>query len=221
MDKEHFIAGGISGLCEVTLSHPIDVLKTRIQLGRSIYGNPYAGLVPRLMGVIPMRTVFWGTRGIAERATKDMNASSQLAIVTLSSSFAQTLLDTPIETAKMRQITGTSAPLFRGFHVTLSRNIIFAGALNTAIYLDDGYLGAALGGLAGSVLSQPLDHIKTHAQNSSSPKISYRNIIKNQYSQGNLRVFMSGMAPRASMSFINMGIGYYVYNHVLQRINRN
>ncbi len=79
----NFIAGGLSGFCEVTTSHPLDVVKTamqdkaghkhhndisKVRKGPFRYlidryrrgGIPhlYRGYIPRVIGILPMRDTF-------------------------------------------------------------------------------------------------------------------------------------------------------------------
>lgn len=76
---QRYLNGAISGWIEVTSTHWVDVLKTRIQAEKEI--NPkvgvgnlshniwrkeglrgfYRGYISRMAGVGPMRAVFWGT----------------------------------------------------------------------------------------------------------------------------------------------------------------
>ena len=72
--------------------------------------------------------------------------------------------------------------------------------------LDNKFISGGLGGMLGSLVSQPLDYIKTQKQ--SNLYDSYRDII---YNKNFLRNCMNGTIPRASMSFISMGIGSFVY----------
>ena len=52
----------VSGIAEVATTYPIDYLKTIRQANRSydtFWSNPYRGSLPRILGIIPMRMVFW------------------------------------------------------------------------------------------------------------------------------------------------------------------
>ena len=56
----------ISGIAEVTTTYPIDYLKTIRQANKPLdifWSNPYRGSIPRIMGLIPMRIVFWNSLG--------------------------------------------------------------------------------------------------------------------------------------------------------------
>lgn len=75
IDKQKYIAGGLSGIIEVIITHPLDYIKTKeheyVQKGitnKDFYNNIikknpinlYQGITPRLIGILPMRCVFWG-----------------------------------------------------------------------------------------------------------------------------------------------------------------
>ena len=74
MDYKRYLAGGLSGIIEVITTHPIDYIKTKkqeyIQTNKEItpkfykeitdgkFINSYRGVVPRILGVVPMRLIF-------------------------------------------------------------------------------------------------------------------------------------------------------------------
>lgn len=79
---QRYINGAVSGLIEVTLTHWIDVIKTRLQaekeitkginvssLSRRIWAEEgfrgfYRGYISRMAGIGPMRAIFWGTMDV-------------------------------------------------------------------------------------------------------------------------------------------------------------
>lgn len=76
---KRYLFGAVSGLIEVTSTHWIDVLKTRLQaekettvginvrsLSSRIWAQEgfkgfYRGYISRMAGIGPMRAMFWGT----------------------------------------------------------------------------------------------------------------------------------------------------------------
>lgn len=74
-----YLNGAISGLIEVTTTHWIDVIKTRLQAEKEItkgisvrtlsariwaeegFKGFYRGYISRMAGIGPMRATFWGT----------------------------------------------------------------------------------------------------------------------------------------------------------------
>ena len=87
MDVNRFLAGGLSGLVEVLVTHPIDYLKIKKQeykqMGKEfnvLSVKPYklyTGLVPRLIGVAPMRVIFWGTQDSTRLLLNKYNINSR------------------------------------------------------------------------------------------------------------------------------------------------
>ena len=90
--KYKFISGGISGVVEVICTHPIDLVKTKLQEASQkniVIKNPiqyfyskyrfyglqylYTGFIPRIIGIIPMRLVFWGVQGTSNEYLKKYN----------------------------------------------------------------------------------------------------------------------------------------------------
>lgn len=78
MDRNKYIAGGLSGIVEVLITHPLDYIKIKKQeyiqnkipinnFYKTIYNgniwNFYTGIISRLIGIVPMRVVFWGVQG--------------------------------------------------------------------------------------------------------------------------------------------------------------
>lgn len=153
-------------------------------MARNGISGLYAGFVPRLLGVVPMRVTFWGTQSIAKHRIDDaFPLVPQLARVLATGTIAgtaQTVIDAPIEAMKIRAMTsGRNVSLMEvlrggrlpGFAPTLARNVVFAGAFATGLYLgaDDSALDQAMirgagAGLVASIVSQPLDFVKTVAQ---------------------------------------------------------
>jgi hypothetical protein len=241
--KYRFISGGISGIVEVVCTHPIDVIKTKMQeasqkkVPNVLMNNPtkyfynkyrlhgikymYAGFIPRIIGIVPMRFVFWGVQGNSNEYFKNykINDTNRLILSGIIGGSAQTLIDSPIETMKIRQIingTKTYIPhksiFFIGFIPTLYRNTLFAAILNYTVNISpsDNYatyfLKGAFGGLIASIITQPLDYIKTERQKFTINQRSIKDIIINDN-----KLLMVGTTPRAILGFFNMGIGITIY----------
>ena len=43
-----YFVGGIAGIFEVAVTHPIDLLKNRLQVHNTVKFSPYAGIKPKL-----------------------------------------------------------------------------------------------------------------------------------------------------------------------------
>jgi len=209
----------ISSVIEVFATHPLDYAKTLLQNNtknvtlQDYLKNPYKGLTSRLIGVAPMRILFWNSITYF----KERNIHPILAGVYTAS--IQTTIDYPIEQMKIQKMIHNQSPLkafkqknlMKGFGLTLSRNMGFAMVLNSCIHNKDGsYYHGAIGGFMGAVLTHPLDSLKTwyQAGNHHYPK----NWKFNDY--------YKGWYFRAGISLISMNIGWIVYSK-LQEYYRN
>ena len=256
------IASMFSGIIEVIVSHPLDRLKTELQvitlnnasnvthktsleLGvKNIYKNQgikgyYSGILPRLVGIIPMRLTYWSTMTLTNDYIKNNNCilnqnlnkflNNNVTTFTLNiipgiiTGITQSLIDNPIEVAKIRLMTGLVNTninnLYQGFGYLLSRNIIFAIPVAYSVKThgkDQPFWAGAVGGLIGSIISHPFDVIKTERQRNKlveGNKITIRYLLKN-----NPKFLLSGLTMRASLSFINMGIGFLVFNYIYKNL---
>jgi hypothetical protein len=226
MEKQNINSSIISSLLEVVCVHPLDVYKTKYQQNNSYkfkiflkqsLNYKYRGLGSRLVGIVPMRMVFWISQDIAENRIKynNLNLFSKGIYVGFYTSLVQTIIDSPIENIKISKINNTpiNKNLFRGFYSNYLRNNIFASSL----YICNKYgeekninkfLTGSVGGLIGSIISQPIDYIKTNIQ--SNKNLSYKQIIYNEKFVYNC---MNGCIARSTISFFSMGIGSFAYNY--------
>jgi len=201
---EKYYAGGISGIIEVLLTHPLDYIKTKKQeytqkqvstknFYRNIYnGNPlnfYSGISSRLIGIVPMRLTFWGVQGSTYDYLKSNNIQTNynFLIIGTVGGFSQTIIDNQIELIKISKMTNTKLSFnnlmkFNGFMPTLYRNIGFANFIAFACFsLDhknkyEKFIYSASAGFIGSFLTQPLDYVKTVKQRQSETFIDGKNI---------------------------------------------
>ena len=234
-----YYAGGLAGITEVLLTHPIDYIKTKCQEKYTIKEiikktkplKYYDGIIPRLIGIVPMRFVFWGTQTqiISLLEKYKINYIFNFSIIGTGTAVSQTILDGPIEYAKITSMSRQQVLLknmiqYKGFLPTLYRNIIFTNALTYMCYSNDKpskhpFLNAMIGGALGSILSQPLDYIKTIKQsplyngNIISQK-SIMNIIFIKLRDNPTELFR-GFQFRLLLSATTMGIGVFSYNFIL------
>lgn len=194
----------ISGLIELIITHPIDYFKNLYQKKipkpiNVILKNPFLGITPKLIGVIPMRVIFWSSLDYCKS-----NKYSPLIIPMITSSL-QTIIDYPLEQRKMNLIfQPKQLNYFKAILPHYGRNLLFAyGFFNTTQYsgIDNAFLSGALGGLIGSVISQPLDGLKTHYQ---SGQLSYPQWILKDYYRGTI--------ARASICLISMSVGFSIFS---------
>jgi hypothetical protein len=222
----NIISAGISALCEIIVVHPIDVYKVLYQQNPNYniytYANTplrfkYRGVIARTIGIIPMRTTFWVSQDFAKLYFPTYKIEYiNYSMIGSFTAFCQTIVDTPIENIKMNRInyipsTYTYSTLYRGFSPNYFRNSIFATHVISCNEIGNKYnvnsfITGSIGGLIGSIMSQPIDYIKTMQQSDQS--IYYKDIIMNPYHRYNC---MNGWFPRASVGFISMGIGNFVF----------
>ena len=201
---EKYYAGGISGIIEVLLTHPLDYIKTKKQeyvqkqisiknFYRNIYnGNPlnfYSGISSRLIGIVPMRLTFWGVQGSTYDYLEFNNIRTKynFLIIGTIGGFSQSIIDNQIELIKISKMTNTKISFnnllkFNGFMPTLYRNIGFANFIAFACFnfehknKYDKFIYSASAGFIGSILTQPFDYVKTVKQRQTETLINGKNI---------------------------------------------
>ena len=122
----------ISSITEVTITQPIDVIKTLKQNNITpIYKlkNLYAGFTPRLYGNIPSLTMFLFSQSYID-SKLDMKKIHNKIVLPLFAGFTQTLIDNPIEVIKINQIMGIKDYKFlKGFIPHYFKNSILIGSV--------------------------------------------------------------------------------------------
>jgi solute carrier family 25 2-oxodicarboxylate transporter 21 len=235
-----YVAGSLSGIIEVSVSHPIDRIKTEMQTlaltnsnssirsaVRNIYNSGgikgfYSGIIPRLFGIIPMRLTYWGTMKTMNGVTKHQNAIVQYFVPGIVTGCVQTIIDNPIEVLKVKLMTGAKTVkmgnLYDGFTPCMIRNIMFAVpvCICTNVFgTEHPFIAGATGGFVGSMISQPFDVIKTEIQRYSKDKIvkSQKEIFMELYHKNPISLW-SGVTMRATLGCVNMGVGFFVLGHI-------
>ena len=203
----------ISAVTEVMITHPIDYVKTVIQNSsekqniKKLIKTPYKGVSSRLVGIVPMRLLFWNS--IDYFNSKGLTPI-QAGVAT---SIVQTSIDYPIELIKTQKINNNKAWIesFRGIKLIpsvtshLLRNMGFAVFVNGIIQKNpDSLYYGAIGGLTGSLITQPLDSLKTWYQ--SGNKTYPKNWKFNDY--------MKGGSHRCLVSLLSMNIGWVIYHRL-------
>lgn len=235
------ISGGLSGVIEVSTTHWIDNIKTKIQqnklegkkMTRSYFTfqNLYRGYYPRLIGIIPMRLVFWSSQTVSNSYLSDKNLNNKIKLL-MAGAFCggcQTIIDNPIETLKVQMMTSnhnkinnfklTKSNIYTGFYPTFYRNILFASVFNTylnskkMISVWERFKRGSVAGLIASVISQPLDVLKTESQRNGSSKKSMINVTIDICKKNPAHLF-SGLTARAILSCCTMGVGFVSYTAI-------
>jgi solute carrier family 25 carnitine/acylcarnitine transporter 20/29 len=200
-----FLAGAVSGMCGLTLSHPFDTIKTHIQNNKKININPinlYRGLLPPLLGIGIEKAFVFGTYNLTN---KHFNTFTSGCIAGLSAS----VVVTPYERLKTllqmnNKITNINLKfLYTGFSATLTREIpgfgiYFSVYENGKKYFYHNNITTSgsflLGGLSGAIawiFIYPQDIIKTKIQ-SSLTNYKIKDLIHNIYSSGGIKQFYKG-----------------------------
>lgn len=172
-----------------------------------------------------MRLVYWSTLNSMNRVTSEQSRIVQFLVPGVTAGCCQTLVDNPIEVFKVKLMTGATEvklnSLYNGFVPCLYRNVIFAVAVgvSTKTYGSDSpFLAAAVGGLVGSLISQPFDVAKTelqrHQSDSVGRKRSMWRILSDIYHVSGPAKLWSGASMRCSLGFVNMGIGFLALAHI-------
>ena len=239
-DGKRYIAGGCSGIIEVLFTHPIDYIKTQKQIYtqnkvsssfiKYITRNSfYSGVIPRMVGVAPMRFVFWGVQDSSYNYTKNSlqyTSFYSALIAGVLGGATQTLIDNPIEILKIKLMNNQAIvvkDLFNqyGFIPTLLRNIGFAICISSVCFNkkdchnSEKFLYSAGAGLLGSFVTHPFDYIKTYQQQNNCNN-TYDIVVRTF--KENPSHFYSGLVGRMVLSSLTMGIGFVSYENILKYI---
>lgn len=248
-----YIAGGLAGLAEVVITYPLDYIKTSHQIysqknkQENFYNylyktrkvsDYYNGFSSRLIGVVPMRFLFWGSQNTTKQLLENYHIKKwyNFLIIGTTSGVIQTVVDNQIEIIKTSYIEKSKFSFekfvkFHGFMPTLYRNVIFVNILSSVCYqkefknTKEKFFYSSFGGLTASFITQPLDFVKTLKQRESK-KIMYKNCdLKNLNSykiisillKDNPKMLFTGGIVRGILSFFSIGIGFTVFSNLLNK----
>lgn len=243
-----FIFGAASAIPEISATHWIDVMKITqqsihqesgkklnlIQVSRYICKNNglkgfYKGYVPRVSGSIPMRFMFWGIQDTCNKNLPIENKLLRLGVSGVLGGAGQTLIDTPIEVAKIRSVTSvkpvknfsmdTLKASIPSFLPNLYRNAIFSGTFCLVANMlskenDSGLIklrNGMIGGGTAAFMSHPIDVVKTDLQrfrlNNKFVKKTTCQLLK-EYIKRDITLLYSGLFIRMFHTSSTMGVGY-------------
>ena len=106
MTTQILVPSIISSFIEVVITQPIDVVKTMRQTNQKFSYNfktLYSGFIPRASGNIPSRTIFLFSQDYLRSELDPTKFQNKILIPSIAG-FTQTLVDTPVENLKMKQI---------------------------------------------------------------------------------------------------------------------
>ena len=222
-----YINGGLSGMCGILLSHPIDTIKTHIQTGNTLttfklsFTNLYKGISAPLLGVGVEKASVFGTYNYMYSKTDTIPLSGAIAGLTAS------LVVTPYERIKILKQNSqviafkdlNSRFLFRGLSATFTREVPgFAIYFSVYEYLKKktftnynkeitgsaSFIYGGLSGLTAWIFIYPQDKIKTILQSGSVSEntSSIKNIIHTIYKSGGLKQFYNGFSWAAGRAVL-------------------
>ena len=218
-----YINGGISGMCGVVISHPIDTIKTHIQNGNNLntfkpsFTNFYKGLWAPLIGVGIEKAIVFGTYNYMFSKTENIPLSGAISGLTAS------LIVTPYERLKILKQNSQIVSLkdinikflYRGLSATFTREVPgFAIYFTIYEYLKyntftkqnkkinyfSSFIFGGISGITAWIFIYPQDRIKTILQ--SSKDIHIKTIIHNIYQSGGLKHFYSGFGWAAGRAVL-------------------
>ena len=205
----------ISGSIELSVVYPLEYLKTIVQNNKHLsykdykryMRTPYRGVGVKMIGFVPMRVGFWNGMDYFNRNGYGVIKSG------VYTAGLQTLIDYPIEQIKTQRVLNdvnmrnafNDVKFMPSFGVHLMRNMIFMGVLNSVIESDrDSMYVGGVGGLVGSLITQPLDTLKTWYQSG-----------KKSYPVGwGFKDYMRGWQYRGVISLLSMNIGWLVFSRL-------
>jgi len=201
----------------------------------------YRGFSARVGGIMPMRFMYWVVQNSCNTYLINEHDDMKIRVLKLviggiAGSFAQTLIDNPIELFKLRMMSSQQrtrdivkdiviSKSFPGFRPTFYRNGIFAIFTNIAIYtkpettMYEKFMYGSIGGFVGSIMSQPFDYIKTYKQKMHTGTVHDIKIIDIIFK--NPRILWTGGLMRAVLGFCNMGIGVCAFHFFKDQFSLN
>jgi len=259
-----FLAGSLSGTCSTLLFQPLDLVKTRQQVGgrlgsRSMLGiarsivvaenvtGLWRGLWPSVCRTVPgvgiyFSSVHWMRSQLEGRKPTTVQAlligASARAIAAFSM-IPITVLKTRYESGRFTYLgvgsglghiirTEGLTSLYRGLVPTLVRDVPFS-ALYLASYemlkkeipsrvntsSSTCHIMAGLGaGFLASLVTHPADVVKTHMQVSDSKTRLSRAVVET-VTNGGIKGFMAGLAPRLVRRTAMAALAWTVYEKML------
>ena len=210
-----YLYGGISGMCGVLISHPLDTVKTHIQTGNTLstfkpsIRNLYKGLSIPIIGVGIEKAIVFGTYNYALQNTGNIPLSGAIAGLTAS------IIVSPYERLKILKQSSHNISLkeslnlkflFRGLSATFTRevpgfaiyftvyeNLKYYNSKqdsNTKITSIQSFMFGGIAGLVSWIFIFPQDKIKTIIQSSTHinyNRIGFATVISDIYTNKGIR----------------------------------
>ena len=226
-----YLNGGISGMCGILLSHPIDTIKTHIQTGNKLntfkpsFSNFYKGISAPLVGVGIEKAIVFGTYNYMYSKTDNIPLSGAV------SGLIASLVVTPYERIKIlrQNLQVVSFKdlnfrfLYKGFTPTFFREMPgFAIYFTTYEYLkkktftdynkkidySSSFIYGGISGVTSWIFIYPQDKIKTMLQSQlqygkdKTNNSNIKSIIHTIYNSGGIKQFYTGFGWAAARAVL-------------------
>jgi solute carrier family 25 carnitine/acylcarnitine transporter 20/29 len=229
------IGGASYGFVVATLSHPLDTVKTVLQVrgGAVRLRELYRGFVPAAAGSMLFRTApFVGYEAVTSLLREQqLLQSSPLAAAFVAGAAGGVLrgvLETPAEAIKVRLQVYRQwelRMLMRGVHSTCTRNAAVIGlywllfeasapAREPLPPVLQNFLAGGACSVAAWAAIYPLDTAKSHIQASSGPTASVRQQLVRIYQQSGVGGLYRGLGAGLARAFVANGAGLAAYGIV-------
>lgn len=240
---ESFINGWISGSVGVTLSHPMDTIKTCIQDNKPVklgIRPLYRGFIPPLFGVGFEKAIVFGVYTNAYRYISNysdytiLNNIASGSLAGLSASFVVTPVERIkilLQTSKQFKKDLSFRYLFRGLSATFTREVpgfaIYFNVYenlkkytytnkNLEIPIHSSFLFGGLAGCFSWIFIYPQDCIKTRMQANTECNKTFTQIVREIYKEGGLKIFYRGF-HFALMRALPLHAGTFATMEILKR----
>jgi solute carrier family 25 carnitine/acylcarnitine transporter 20/29 len=216
--ENYYIKGCVSGMSGIILSHPVDSIKTHLQMSTTTstkfnptFKNLYRGITSPLIGVGIEKAIVFGTYNYCKN-----NMNYNIPISGAISGLTASLIVSPYERIKIMKQTNQKIAvkqyfnpnfIFKGLSATFTREVpgfaiyfsTYEGLKNHFYKNRDISIIASFifGGMSGTmawIFIYPQDRIKTIIQSNTNTHNNINLLIKNIYNNGGFKQFYKGFS---------------------------
>jgi solute carrier family 25 carnitine/acylcarnitine transporter 20/29 len=213
----YYIKGCISGMTGIILSHPVDSIKTHLQMSTTTstkfnptFKNLYRGISSPLIGVGIEKAIVFGTYNYCKQQFNNIPISGAISGLTAA------LIVSPYERIKImkqtNQVIGIKQYfnpnfMFKGLSATFTREVpgfaiyfsTYEGLKNhfyknRDISIISSFIFGGMSGTMAWIFIYPQDRIKTIIQSNNTEGYNIINIIKKTYNDGGFKQFYKGFS---------------------------
>ena len=212
--SDDLIAGGLGGVVKTLIAQPFDTLKVRKQCSnRSPIG--FKGLYKGIAFPMLSNTIFQGVSLSLQRQINDRIDNHGLAGAVTGAICC--VFTCPLDSWKVARQNRSRVLLrnaYRGFFSSMLRESVASGAFfvsygNLLRMTNNTTVAGGLGGLTATLVSLPIDTIKTRLQSGQS---MHQAVSKGSYNAGMQYVVIKAILTNAAC--------YFVYGHVREMLIR-